>query len=236
MIKWTFDPDALAQHIAALSLADRIPVLTVQQGSAMLKRHQKKKYASAICFSAPVNILDCGRYNPPGGEPAVWYAADSSVTAAAEAYGRLLQLTGQIAYPESVLEQHFICAIDVLRPVTVIDLIGLCQSLHVPLDSVENEDYAFPQWLMAHLYTHFGSECDGVAYSSRHYRYRRCYAFWPSPTMPAAFQDTPGGMVPVADYKEYDRAIFPADWEAPFMSGDEILEALLNFRITAEPM
>lgn len=43
MIKWTFDPDALAQHIAALSLADRIPVLTVQQGSAMLKRHQKKK-------------------------------------------------------------------------------------------------------------------------------------------------------------------------------------------------
>lgn len=39
MFKWTFDLDVLAQHIVALSLAGHIPVLTVQQGSAVLRRH-----------------------------------------------------------------------------------------------------------------------------------------------------------------------------------------------------
>lgn len=39
MFKWTFDLDVLAQHIVALSLAGHISVLTVQQGSAVLRRH-----------------------------------------------------------------------------------------------------------------------------------------------------------------------------------------------------
>nr|VXZ81510.1 RES domain [Klebsiella pneumoniae] len=108
---------------------------------------------------------------------AVWYASDSALTAAAEAYGRLFHLKGTISYPESVLSQHYMCSVDVARTVKVIDVVALCELLHIPLDSLENEDYTFPQWLMEHLYTHFGRDYDGIAYTSRHKRYKRCYAF-----------------------------------------------------------
>ncbi|MGE9627386.1 RES family NAD+ phosphorylase, partial [Escherichia coli] len=67
---------------------------------------------------------------------AVWYASDSALTAAAEAYGRLLHLEGTISYPESVLSQHYMCSVDVMRPVKVIDVVALCELLHIPLDSL----------------------------------------------------------------------------------------------------
>jgi hypothetical protein len=70
----------------------------------------------------------------------IWYAADSSLTAMAESYGRLLHIQGTTSFPESVLDQHYICSVDILRFVKVIDVVGLCEVLHIPLDSLENED------------------------------------------------------------------------------------------------
>ncbi|HCC0888808.1 TPA: RES family NAD+ phosphorylase [Salmonella enterica] len=235
MNKWIFDENKVAQGILALKGTVRFPVLTIQSGTDVLKRHQKKLYSSAINFGAPVEDEDCGRYNPLGGRIAVLYASDSSLTAAAEAYGRLLHLTGQIAYPESVLSQHYMCSIDVVRTVVVIDVVGLCQLLHIPLDSLENEDYRFTQWLMEFLHTHFGNDFDGIAYTSRHNRYKRCYAFWECPTSQPAFADTPAGMVPYASYHETDTGIFPKGWNKTSMSGEEMFEELLGFEITSEP-
>ncbi|MDR8378958.1 RES domain-containing protein, partial [Acinetobacter baumannii] len=77
-------------------------------------------------------------------------------------------------YPEKVLHQHYMCSIDVNRTVKAIDIVGLCQLLHIPPDSVENENYTFTQWLMSYLHTHFGSDFDGISYSGRHYRCKRC--------------------------------------------------------------
>ncbi|MCA6984005.1 RES family NAD+ phosphorylase [Pectobacterium brasiliense] len=165
MIKWTFDKTVVAQGIAAQNNSGRIPAINIQQGPDLLKRHQRKLYKSAINFSAPIEKDDCGRYNPLGGSVAVWYASDSALTAAAEAYGRLFHLKGTISYPESVLSQHYMCSVDVVRTVKVIDVVALCELLHIPLDSLENEDYTFPQWLMEHLYTHFGRDYDGIAYT-----------------------------------------------------------------------
>lgn len=235
MDKWIFEEDKVTQGIVALQKVGRIPTVTINPASAVLKRHQKKRYASAVQFSAPVLFEDCGRYNPPGGSIAVWYAADSSLTAAAEAYGRLLHLGGPVNYPEKVLHQHYMCSIDVNRTVKVIDIVGLCQLLHIPPDSVENENYTFTQWLMSFLHTHFGSDFDGISYSGRHYRYKRCYAFWEMPGKPPAFTDTPGGMVPYASFRETDTGIFPVGWHGTFMTGEEMFEELLNFRIMPEP-
>jgi len=233
--KWMFNENQVAQGILALKRTARIPSEMIRSGTGVLKRHQMKRYASAINFSAPVEWSKCGRYNPPGGSVSVWYASDSSLTAAAEAYGRLFHLTGTIRYPESVLWQHFMCSIDVTRTVEVIDVVSLCQRLHIPLDSLENEDYTFPQWLMAFLHTHFASDYDGIAYSGRHVRYKHCYAFWERPGMLPAFADTPGGMVPYARYQETDSGIFPAWWNKTTMSGEDMFEELLGFEITAEP-
>lgn len=236
MNKWTFDKTVVAQGIAAQNNSGRIPAIDIQQGPGLLKRHQRKLYKSAINFSAPIEKDDCGRYNPPGGSVAVWYASDSALTAAAEAYGRLFHLKGKISYPESVLSQHYMCSVDVARTVTVIDVVALCELLHIPLDSLENEDYTFPQWLMEHLYTHFGRDYDGIAYTSRHKRYKRCYAFWERPGSTPAFTDTPQGMWPYASYVETDEGMFPKGWYKGTMSGEEMFEELLGFEITPEPM
>lgn len=236
MTKWTFEKNIVAQGIAAKNKSGRIPSIDIQPGSGLLKRHQRALYESAINFRAPIEENECGRYNPPGGCVAVWYASDSALTAAAEAYGRLLHLEGTISYPESVLSQHYMCSVDVMRPVKVIDVVALCELLHIPLDSLENEDYTFTQWLMEHLYTHFGRDYDGIAYTSRHKRYKRCYAFWERPDSTPAFTDTPQGMVPYASYIENDEGIFPKGWHKGTMSGEEMFEELLGFEITPEPM
>ena len=236
MTKWTFDKTVVAQGIAAQNKSGRIPVIDLHQGTGLLKRHQRKLYESTINFSAPIEKVDCGRYNPPGGSVAVWYASDSALTAAAEAYGRLFHLEGTISYPESVLSQHYMCSVDVVRTVKVIDVVKLCESLHIPLDSLENEDYTFPQWLMEHLHKHFGSDYDGIAYTSRHKRYKRCYAFWERPGSTPAFTDTPYGMVPYIRYVETDNGMFPKGWHKGTMSGEEMFEELLGFEITPEPM
>ena len=236
MIKWIFDEAVVAKGIAAQKKSGRIPAMNIQQGPGLLKRHQRKLYKSAINFSAPIDIDDCGRYNPPGGSVAVWYASDSALTAAAEAYGRLLHLKGIISYPESVLAQHYMCSVDVIRAVRVIDVVALCELLHIPLDSLENEDYTFTQWLMEHLYTHFGRDYDGIAYTSRHKRYKHCYAFWERLKPVPAFADTPHGMVPYASYRETDTGMFPEWWHKRTMSGEEMFEELLGFEITPEPL
>lgn len=235
MKKWKFNKSHVEQGIQALAGTERFPELTIQAGSDVLKRHQKKKYSSAIVFGAPSNPLDCGRYNPPGVNLGVLYAADSSLTASAEAYGRMLHQNGQIDYPAAVLSQHFMCSIDVVRTVKVIDVVELCELLHIPLDSLENEDYTFTQWLMQYLNTHFGNEYDGIAYTSRHRRYKRCYAFWERPGLPAAFVDTPDGMKAYASYQETDKGIFPEWWRKSTMTGEEMFEELLNFRIIYLP-
>lgn len=235
MTKWTFDKKVVAQGIDVQHKAGRIPVIDIQPGSGLLKRHQRKLYESAINFSAPKEKEDCGRYNPPGGRVAVWYASDSALTAAAEAYGRLFHLKGTISYPEAVLSQHYMCSVDVVRTVKVIDVVELCELLHIPLDSLENEDYTFPQWLMEHLHTHFGSDYDGIAYTSRHKRYKRCYAFWERPGSTPAFTDTPHGMEPYFSYEETDKGMFPKGWHKVTMSGEEMFEVLLGFEITPEP-
>ena len=172
----------------------------------------------------------------PGGSVAVWYASDSALTAAAEAYGRLYHLKGTKSYPESVLSQHYMCSVDVMKTVKVIDVVALCELLHIPLDSLENEDYTFTQWLMEHLYTHFGRDYDGIAYTSRHKRYKRCYAFWERPGITPAFTDTPQGMAPYASYVETDKGMFPKWWHKGMMSGEEMFEELPGFEITPEPM
>ncbi|WP_099074376.1 RES family NAD+ phosphorylase [Proteus alimentorum] len=236
MPKWKFNETIVAQGIGAQKKSGRIPEIDIQQGSGLLKRHQRKLYESAINFSAPIKKDDCGRYNPPGGSVAVWYASDSALTAAAEAYGRLFHRQRTISYPESVLSQHYMCSVDVVRTVKVIDVVELCELLHIPLDSLENEDYTFTQWLMEHLYTHFKSDYDGIAYTSRHKRYKRCYAFWERPDSTPAFTDTPQGMVPYASYVETDKGMFPKGWNKGTMSGEEIFEELLGFEITLEPM
>jgi len=236
MTKWKFDKTFVAQGIAAQQQSGRIPAIDIQQGSGLLKRHQRKLYKSAINFSAPMGKDDCGRYNPLGGSVAVWYASDSALTAAAEAYGRLFHLKGAISYPESVLSQHYMCSVDVVRTVKVIDAVALCELLHIPLDSLENEDYTFPQWLMEHLYTHFGSDYDGIAYTSRHKRYKRCYAFWERQGSTSAFADTPQGIEPYASYLDTDEGMFPEGWHKEMISGEEMFEELLGFEITPEPM
>lgn len=86
MTKWTFEKTVVAQGIAAQNNSGRIPAIDIQQGPGLLKRHQRKLYKSAINFSAPIEKDDCGRYNPLGGSVAVWYASDSALTAAAEAW------------------------------------------------------------------------------------------------------------------------------------------------------
>lgn len=234
--KWIFNPNHVAQAILALQGSLRFPTLAIQVGVAVLKRHQKKLYSSAINFAAPVAVSECGRYNPPGGKIGVWYASDSALTAAAEAYGRVLVNQGPISYPESVLAQHYMCSIDAVRPVKVIDVVTLCQQLHIPLDSLENEDYTFPQWLMGFLHMHFANDLDGITYTSRHNRYKRCYAFWERPGYPPAFADTLNGMVPYVSYLETDSDMFPQWWNKTTMSGEEMFETLLGFEITAEPM
>jgi len=234
--KWILNADSVAQAILALKGSLRFPTLTIPNGVGILKRHQKKLYGSAINFAAPVAASDCGRYNPPGGKIGVWYASDSALTAAAEAYGRLLANHGPISYPESVLTQHYMCSIDVVRPVEVVDVVALCQLLHIPLDSLENEDYTFPQWLMAFLHMHFANDVEGIAYTSRHYRYKRCYAFWERPGYKLAFADTLNGMVPYISYVETDAGMFPQWWNKTTMTGEEMFEKLLGFEITAEPM
>lgn len=236
MTKWTFDKTVVAQGIVALNDSGRIPAIDIQPASGLLKRHQRMWYESAINFSAPVGKDECGRYNPPGGSVAVWYAADSALTAAAEAYGRLFHLKGTISYPESVLSQHYMCSVDVVRAVNVIDVVTLCESLHIPLDSLENEDYTFTHWLLEHLYTHYGHDYDGIAYTSRHKRYKRCYAFWQRQGRTPAFTDTPQGMWPYASYVETDEGMFPKGWHKETMSGEEMFEELLGFEITPEPM
>lgn len=235
MNKWILNKFHVAQGIQALADTARIPELTIQEGKNVLKRHQKKRYQSAIIFGAPKNALDCGRYNPPGGKMGVLYAADSALTAAAEAYGRLLHQNGQIGFPLSVLKQHYMCSIDVVRTVKVIDVVVLCELLHIPLDSLESEDYRFTQWLMEYVYTHFGSEYDGIAYTSRHKRYKRCYAFWESPGHKTAFADTHNGMMPYTSYRETDTGMFPAGSGITSMTGEEMFEELLNFRIIDLP-
>lgn len=235
MNKWNFIESHVEQGIQALVGKNRIPELEIQKGPDVLKRHQKKLYPSAVVFGAPIKPLDCGRYNPPGGNIGVLYAADSSLTAAAEAYGRMLHQNGQINYPAAVLGQHFMCSIDVVRTVKVIDVMALCELLHIPLDSLENEDYTFTQWLMEYLYTQFGNEYDGIAYTSRHKRYKRCYAFWERPGLKAAFADTRGGMTPYASYRETDKGMFPEWWKKTTMTGEEMFEELLNFRIIDLP-
>jgi hypothetical protein len=42
-------------------------------------------------------------------------------------------------------------------------------------------------------------------------------------------------MVTISKYKEYDPGVIPKGWPNVFISGDEMLEELLNFAITAEP-
>lgn len=234
--KWIFSPTHVAQGILALKSSPRFPTLSIPVGVDVLKRHQKKLYGSAINFAAPLARSNCGRYNPPGGKIGVRYASDSALTAAAEAYGRLLANHGPISYPESVLAQHYMCSIDVVRPVEVVDVVTLCQLLHIPLDSLENEDYTFPQWLMAFLHTHFANDLDGIAYTSRHNRYKRCYAFWERPGHQLAFADTLNGMVPYVSYLETDSGMFPQWWRKTTMSGEEMFETLLGFEITSEPM
>ena len=236
MNKWIFDENVVAKGIVALKSSGRIPLIDIQQGSGLLKRHQQKKYESAINFSAPKALIDCGRYNPPSGTVRVWYAADSAVTAAAEAYGRVFHSVGKISYPESALKQHYMCSVDVLKTVSVIDVIELCSRLHIPTDNVENEDYTFPQWLMEYLHTNFGLEYDGIAYTSRHKRYKLCYAFWESPKTISAFGDTPNGMQSYASYVETDANIIPRWWHKSAMTGSEMFEDLLEFEITSEPM
>lgn len=236
MIKWIFDEAVIANGIAAQKKSERIPAIDILQGPDRLKRHQGKLYKSAINFSAPIEKDVCGRYNPPGGNVAIWYAADSALTAAAEAYGRLFHLKGTIYYPESVLSQHYMCSVDITRAVKVIDVVTLCELLHIPLDSLENEDYTFTQWLMEHLHTHFGRDYDGIAYTSRHKRYKHCYAFWIRQNSTPAFADTPHGMVPYASYRETDTGMFPEWWHKGSMSGEEMFEELLGFEITPEPI
>ncbi|WP_146001355.1 RES domain-containing protein [Chimaeribacter arupi] len=124
-------------------------------------RSQPGKYESGIHYSAPVEARECGRFNPPGGQIAVLYAADASITAMAEVYGRTCQLEGSVIYPESVLDQHYLCAVETLMTVKVIDIIGLLQCMHIPFSDLEGEDYRLPQWLMARLY--------GVSLDIEHY-------------------------------------------------------------------
>lgn len=40
-------------------------------------------------------------------------------------------------------------------------------------------------------------------------------------------------MVSVLDYKEYDSLIFPKGWGFEYMSGDDMLEEILEFTILA---
>ena len=235
MNKWTFDQDEVAQGILALKSKGRIPMVTLGIKEAALKRFQHKLYASAIRFSAPTvaNDGDPGRYNPPNGSVSVWYAADASITALAESLGRIYHLQGIVSYPQSALAKKYICSVDIINEVKVIDVVKLCTRLHIPLDSIENENYAFTQWLMVFLHTHFQSDADGLSYRSRHHDYKRCYAFWESKGKPCPFQDTRGGMVSVLDYKEYDSQILPKGWGFEYMSGDDMLEEILEFTILA---
>jgi hypothetical protein len=234
MKKWTFQPEKVKRAIAALKKSGRkIPSIERHAGE-VLKRHQWQCYASAINFTAPIEVEKCGRFNPVGGCIAVWYASDAALTAMAESYGRMVQLVQTVSYPESVLDQHYICSVDVLKEVEVIDVVALLALLHIPLDSLENEDYTFPQWLMERLYTEFGDEYDGIAYDSRHRRYKKCFAFWRKPQSNELFKDTAGGMTSLKDYKEYDAEIFPSDWRSLYISGEDMLEELLNFEITPE--
>lgn len=235
MKRWIFAPEKVARDIATLKLRQRRDLDLALCANSVLKRHQWKKYASAINFTAPYEITACGRFNPPGGEIAVWYASDSALTSMAESYGRVLQLQGTIAYPEVALQSHYICSVDVLRPVKTINVVRLCELLHIPLNALESEDYAFTQWLMHHLFAEYGEEYDGIAYDSRHLRYKKCFAFWRKLTGDIPFKDTAGGMVPLLDYKEYNVELFPPGWMDLYMSGDDMLEILLNFRITPEP-
>lgn len=235
MSKWIFNEGKVAQEIQALAAESRIPELKIQEGNDVLKRHQKKLYPSAIIFGAPKDSSNCGRYNPPGGKFGVLYAADSALTAAAEAYGRLFHQNEPIAFPLSELKQHYICSINVVRTVKVIDIVALCELLHIPSNNFESEEYHFTQWLMEYLYTHFGNEYDGIAYTSRHKRYKRCYAFWERPGFEQAFEDALDGMVPYASYVETDTGIFPAGSGITTMTGEEMFEELLNFRIIFLP-
>lgn len=88
---------------------------------------------------------------------------------------------------------------------------------------------------MGYLYALFQDDYDGIAYSSRHRRNKKCYAFWQRPGVTHPFRDTPNGMVTISKYKEYDPGVIPKGWPNVFISGDEMLEELLNFAITAEP-
>ncbi|WP_336142176.1 RES family NAD+ phosphorylase [Erwinia sp. CGal63] len=185
-------------------------------------------------FSAPESSEKCGRFNPPGGKIAVWYAADSALTAMAESYGRMFHFAGTISWPESALDQHYICAVKVIRTVKVIDVVRLCELLHIPLDSLENENYDFPQWLMSQLFCLKNNHA-GIAYSSRHCRYKKCYAFWKNPESAHAFKDVSQGRVTIRNYREYDTQLFPPGWKLRWMKGDDMLERLLNFAIVPEP-
>ncbi|MBS0969373.1 RES family NAD+ phosphorylase [Nissabacter archeti] len=198
-------------------------------------RSQPGKYESGIHYSAPVEARECGRFNPPGGQIAVLYAADASITAMAEMYGRRCQLEGSVIYPESVLDRHYLCAVETLRTVKVIDMIEILQYMHIPFSDLEGEDYRLPQWLMARLYADYGETFDGIAYDSRHRRYKKCYAFWRQPGRTIPFRDTPGGMWTLREYKEYDSAIFPSGWAESYMTGEALLEEGLNFQIASDP-
>ncbi|MDQ2202679.1 MULTISPECIES: hypothetical protein [Klebsiella] len=48
MDKWIFEEDKVTQGIVALQKVGRIPTVTINPASAVLKRHQKKCYASAV--------------------------------------------------------------------------------------------------------------------------------------------------------------------------------------------
>ncbi|WP_017348627.1 RES family NAD+ phosphorylase [Pantoea sp. A4] len=235
MKKWNFVPEKVAQEIAALKVTERKDTKIELSENSVLKRHQWKRYESSINFTAPQDSRDCGRYNPLGGRIAVWYASDAALTGMAESYGRVLQLHGTVQYPESLMAVHVICSVDVTKKVRVINVVRLCELLHIPLDSLESEDYNFTQWLMEHLYTFYGDKFDGIAYDSRHKRHKKCYAFWSKPGSEVPFKDTTEGIVSLAEYKEYDSSIFPPDWKDDYMSGDEMLELILNFEIMSEP-
>lgn len=236
MDKWIFEPEKVARGIDALKVQGRNELIIELEERSVVKRHQWKRYASAINFTAPQDASDCGRFNPPGGKIAVWYASDAALTGMAESYGRTLQLHGTVQYPESLMDVHVICSVEVTRRVRLIDIVKLCELLHIPLDSLESENYTFTQWLMERLHTEFGEEFDGIAYDSRHKRYKKCFAFWSQPGSGVPFKDTPNGIVTVSAYKEYDKAIFPSDMkDREYITGEEMLELILNFEVTAEP-
>ncbi|WP_426577269.1 RES family NAD+ phosphorylase [Xenorhabdus stockiae] len=209
----------LEDKIATILKNSSLPIYLLSTES--LRRWQKKEYPSGINFS-----FGDGRYNALNDAFRVCYMADNAVSALAESFGRQMHISKNVFIDASVIENSRMCLIRSLRPLYFVDIGLLLGMLHITLDISVGDDYTVTQRVMTCLYHLAKDNADGVRYVSRHFPYGYCYAVWEL-SGEKRFEDA--GMMNLAEYA--DSEYMPANWEYPDITGEELLESVLQFKI-----